>query len=369
MANRALLCMAFCFVLLHLLVGLSFSVGYVERYTSIQEATPIRMLFHHPQLSPVVSPSPSGSNDLRSTEAAMVNQCPNLTLGLDQYTNRLARSLQWLHTLESVETRAHPALHHASVRCNRSNGGTGMPPPIPVHNVLPFDHMLLAPVCLRRYVLVYFVRHAFSIGNVWAVAPKAALPATLPPKRDVELSSQAKCKNFSMPIEWCYGEDQPRVVGCKLSKKVIQDLDLVITSPLRRALQTSMILLPEYHGTIEVNELCSEIAFGQDSFGQPLSDIVRYCKALNSSDRLLDFHRLEAYGERPWWDQTPQLGVGRIKQFKMYLSSLPMTVRTVMVVSHGTFLRYMLPGRAPLMPNTGITTWLWPRRLTAHVRL
>ena len=101
-----------------------------------------------------------------------------------------------------------------------------------------------------------FVRHALSIGNIWCKMNRRSFGANCP--KDIPLSSPEECVVYHLPQQRCFGisqaEDQSRALPSALSSSI----QVLLSSPLTRTIQTAYHVFPNYTGVVELNELCSE---------------------------------------------------------------------------------------------------------------
>ena len=129
--------------------------------------------------------------------------------------------------------------------------------------------------------------------------------------------------------------------------------DLVITSPLTRAIQTTMAIFGDTGIPVEVSGHHREQL-------DHTCDIGRSPAALGAEFPGLKFDHLDD----PWWHNGPPdhrgvpaepegLFAGRVRSFAAFLAAHPSA--SVAVVGHGTFFRHLTGGRA--FANCEIVPW------------
>ena len=138
---------------------------------------------------------------------------------------------------------------------------------------------------------------------------------------------------------------------CKDVKKYINHVDIVITSPLRRTLETSTVIFDNGHKII-AHELIKEVVSNPCDFREPIIEMIPHFQHIDFSNvnDNYDYNQPES-----------SIDVHtRANIFFDYLSSSELT--SIAVVSHGAFLRefFTLYGdqlkiHEPFwMPNCGI---------------
>ena len=92
-------------------------------------------------------------------------------------------------------------------------------------------------------------------ANVWnSISPLSA--------QDTALASPERCATYH--VKWrekCDGRAQAISAGLNFSRAVLRTVELMVVSPLIRAVETAALMFPTYAGPVELNELCSEQAF------------------------------------------------------------------------------------------------------------
>ncbi|EGC36400.1 hypothetical protein DICPUDRAFT_31945 [Dictyostelium purpureum] len=170
------------------------------------------------------------------------------------------------------------------------------------------------------------------------------------------------------------GENQ----ASQLSEHVMEhlkDVELVITSPLTRALETtkrSLSKLLESNSNIKciVSPLHREVLMTSDDNGRERSIIEKeypefdfqsleerwwipeFCPELKS-DLSIDTHKV--FMKTPF-RESESLFLERIRQFKQLLLSRPES--NIAVVGHGDFFYYLLDEKMEDIPNCKIIKWL-----------
>ncbi len=169
---------------------------------------------------------------------------------------------------------------------------------------------------------VHFIRHAQSAHNARVQeVPDEDMARNDPALRDAPLSS--------------LGQNQAAALQSEIAG--LREIELVVTSPLTRAIQTTLAAFDGHPAPRLVEALHRE---HQDSF----CDIGRPPAALALDFTSLRFDHLE----NPWWQEDPEHGgpflreslsslERRVAAFADWLSARP--EQTVAVVGHGTFLR------------------------------
>eukprot|EP01134_Creolimax_fragrantissima_P004925 CFRG4925T1 len=190
---------------------------------------------------------------------------------------------------------------------------------------------------------VWFVRHAQSQSQYEsAMASKYSLPPVV--ISDPDLSSMGLDQVVQL-----------REHFEKMKSQTGRTIDLVVISPLTRALQTAIHVLPEIQlGTCTV-KVCSRIRERSN----------RACDCGSGPDTLkqrfpcVDFQDLEPN----WWQcwhsdnqETVEEVRGRAKSFTQWLKGRK--EKTIVVFSHGNFLLHQLG--APRMGNCEVRTWNIP---------
>jgi len=124
--------------------------------------------------------------------------------------------------------------------------------------------------------------------------------------------------------------------------------EIVVVSPLTRALETASIVFPDSA------EVPIKLFPGMQEHVVNICDVGRPVSALQQEFPKLDFSQLQEH----WWTvpmskETPQSLQTRITAFHNYLRSLPQQV--IVLVGHGHFLRELLkgtPAESAYMRNT-----------------
>lgn len=169
---------------------------------------------------------------------------------------------------------------------------------------------------------IHFIRHAQSLHNARVLeVPDEDIARRDPSLRDAPLTE--------------LGHSQARALTAEVTQ--LQDVEIVITSPLTRAIQTMLTAFADHPARRIVEHRHRE---HQDSF----CDIGRAPDQLAAEFPMLRFDHLE----NPWWSEVPyhdgpylrepldQLA-HRVEVFADWLQTRP--EQTIAVVGHGTFLR------------------------------
>lgn len=171
---------------------------------------------------------------------------------------------------------------------------------------------------------IHFIRHAQSAHNARVLEATNEESVRLDPAlRDARLTA--------------LGEAQAAALRDGIA--ALQGIELVVTSPLTRAIQTTLAAFDGHPAPRLVEQLHRE---HQDSF----CDIGRAPAALAADFPVLRFDHLDD----PWWHEDPAHDgpfaretldalQRRVSAFRDWLSDRP--ERSLAVVGHGTFLRLL----------------------------
>jgi len=171
---------------------------------------------------------------------------------------------------------------------------------------------------------IHFIRHAQSEHNARALDPATEAAARIDPAlRDARLTS--------------LGRQQASALTDEIT--TLHDIELVVTSPLTRAIQTTLAAFAHHPAPRIVHSLHRERL---ESF----CDVGRGPLDLATDFPLLRFDHLDD----PWWHVLPDHAgpfalepmdalQQRVSEFADWLSGR--TEQTIAVVGHGTFLRML----------------------------
>lgn len=174
-------------------------------------------------------------------------------------------------------------------------------------------------MCAKR---IHFIRHAQSAHNARAASATDERAVRHDPTlRDAPLTA--------------LGQDQAKALTAEV--KVLRNIELVVSSPLTRAIQTTLVAFADHPAPRLIEALHRE---KQENY----CDIGRAPNVLAAEFTDFDFNHLDD----PWWFDGPLDGAPypretldaferRVARFADWLSARP--EHCIAVVGHGTFLR------------------------------
>ena len=148
------------------------------------------------------------------------------------------------------------------------------------------------------------------------------------------------------------------IAQARALQKQLEDLqlDLVVVSPLTRALQTCQNALPpSYTGPILVLPEIAEICSSHYSCGQKRSVVQPKFPST------FDWSKIPS-DEIWWWeydrkhqDEENRYKIDRMERFRQFLRERP--EQRIAVFSHGDYLWEFLEGKRPYLANCQVTTY------------
>jgi len=154
------------------------------------------------------------------------------------------------------------------------------------------------------------------------------------------------------------GLTEQGIAQAKSLQKELEELqlDLVVVSPLTRALQTCQNALPpSYSGPIFVLSEIAEVCSSYYSCGQKRSVVQpKFPSSFDWSNIPMD--------EIWWWrydqnhhSETNEYQTKRMEKFRQFIQERP--EKRIAVFSHGDYLWEFLEGKRPYLANCQVTTY------------
>ena len=95
---------------------------------------------------------------------------------------------------------------------------------------------------------VYIARHATSLCNVMHGAGRGTNKCP----SDPPLAAPDVCRRFQLHAANCSGPAEARMAGARLPLGLQDHLQVLVVSPLQRAVLTALLLFAQYSGALEV---------------------------------------------------------------------------------------------------------------------
>ena len=202
-----------------------------------------------------------------------------------------------------------------------------------------------APRSVKR---VLFVRHGEGIHN----EAERVLG-----KHRWETHEAMQPKYFDPSLN-AVGRTQAETLGGALTPELASGslaIDLIVVSPLVRAIETAELALAHVWRTVPV----VAVEMARERHGKNICDMRRRTSELSALYPHIDFERFMLAEEDPWHRpdsrETPESVRARAEALMHWILALPPTVKTVAVVGHSDYMSHAVEvaGFEPHWPSNG----------------
>eukprot|EP01006_Ploeotia_vitrea_P013538 TRINITY_DN35373_c0_g1_i1.p1 TRINITY_DN35373_c0_g1~~TRINITY_DN35373_c0_g1_i1.p1 ORF type:complete len:385 (+),score=19.79 TRINITY_DN35373_c0_g1_i1:61-1155(+) len=216
--------------------------------------------------------------------------------------------------------------------------------------------------------VVLFIRHGVSICNLLHQSSKKGLNHC-PRDSPLALGGKDTCEKHSLDADKCSAEDDIN----KLKRELfptggLQCFQHVITSPLRRCIQTALLYFAHSDTQFELQPLCAEEVKPGDksAIGLTKAQLQDYLAStkLTTNRTFLWQHFTNVGEDEQWWDKTTMknyenLAAKRANAFSKWLHNSKHP-KWLAIVSHGQFLRTLLQTKKHIKPAQ-VLCYMYPR--------